>query len=99
MAALDPTQFEPFYKIFPELTQAQTQAVLLMAIGLPGKDVSQVKGYSTSRYSTLVEEARERLQVPTKGVLRTVVHLRVILGLVGSALCPQGMEGDTQKHQ
>jgi DNA-binding CsgD family transcriptional regulator len=86
MAALDPTQFEPFYKLFPELTAAQTQAVLLMALGLPGKEISIVKDYSTSRYGTLVEEARERLQVPTKGVLRTAVHLRVMLGLVGSSL-------------
>ena len=45
MAALDPTQFEPFYKLFPELTPAQTQAVLFMAIGLPGKEVSRVQGY------------------------------------------------------
>lgn len=86
MAALDPTQFEPFYKLFPELTPAQTQAALLMAVGLPGKEVSQIQGYSTSRYSALTEEARERLEVPTKAVLRTAVQLRLTLGIAGFSL-------------
>ncbi len=86
MAALDPTQFEPFYKIFPELTPAQTQAVLLMAIGLPGKEVSQIQGYSTSRYNSLTEEAREQMEVPTKAILRTAAQLRITLSLSGFSL-------------
>ncbi len=61
-----------------------------MAIGLPGKEVSRVQGYSTSRYSSLTEEARERLEVPTKAVLRTAVQVRVMMGLVGVSLLAGG---------
>ncbi len=83
MAALDLIQFEPFYKFFPELNTAQTKAVVLMAIGLPTKEMALLLGYPASKH---LEAARLQLELPTIGMLRSTVQMRVMLGLVGSTL-------------
>jgi DNA-binding CsgD family transcriptional regulator len=99
MAALDPTQFEPFYKLFPELTRVETYTVILYSAALPFKDIARLKGGSAGTQKNLIANAREKLAVNTSSELKTAVQIRLLLCAMAHGVCPQGMKGDTLKHQ
>ncbi|MGL5103484.1 MAG: helix-turn-helix transcriptional regulator [Plesiomonas sp.] len=83
MAALDPTQFEPFYKLFPELTPTETRVAIMHSAGMPPKEIGRLKGATGSTQRNQIANAREKLGLHTSGELRAVVQIRLLLAKMG----------------
>jgi len=63
MAAYDRTQLEPFYKLFPELTHAQTEYVLLFSLGFSHKENARILERSPRTVEHRLNAAKIRLDL------------------------------------
>ncbi|GFN47304.1 MULTISPECIES: helix-turn-helix transcriptional regulator [Candidatus Regiella] len=79
MTAFDPTQFIQFHKVFSELSVAQSETVLLFAIGIPYEDIADFRHISVKSVRRHLHESMKKLSIFSLNSLRSVIIIRLFL--------------------
>lgn len=79
MAAVDPSQFFPLRKFFPELTDIQLANVCLFCTGCSYNDISELRGVSLDSVKESLKIAQSNLGLHSSQTLRIVVLSRLFM--------------------
>ncbi|CAO95041.1 TraJ protein (plasmid) [Erwinia tasmaniensis Et1/99] len=79
MAAVDPSQFFPLRKSFPELTDIQLANVCLFCTGCSYNDISDLRGVSLDSVKESLKIAQSNLGLHSSQTLRIVVLSRLFM--------------------
>lgn len=66
-----------YHQLFPELTPAQYDVVLLYSFGLDFVDMARLRNVSIHTIKNQIDSAREILNVHTIGALRSITLIRL----------------------
>lgn len=92
MAAFDPNQFSPFYKVFSELSVAQCETVLFLALGATVEDISEFRGVTPGQIRKSLQESQRRLSVFSQSSLKLIVVARLFLYTANGICLPERPE-------
>lgn len=82
MAAVDPSQFLPLRKFFPELTELQSVHVCMLAFGnISLEDLAELRDVAPDTVKESMNSAQKKLGVSSMKLLRTVVISRVLVSI------------------
>lgn len=90
MAAVDPSQFLPLRKFFPELTELQSVHVCMLVFGnISLEDLAELRDVATDTVKESMNSAQKKLGVSSMKLLRTIVISRVLVS-ISLSLCKDG---------
>jgi DNA-binding NarL/FixJ family response regulator len=80
MAAVDPIQFLPLRKFFPELTEIQSVHVCLLVFGqLSVEELAELRDIAPNTVKESISSVQKKLGVSSMKLLRTFVMGRVLM--------------------
>lgn len=80
MAAVDPSQFLPLRKFFPELTELQSVHVCMLVFGnLSIEDLAELRDVAPNTVKESMLSVQKKLGVNSMKLLRTIVVSRVLM--------------------
>lgn len=82
MAAVDPIQFLPLCKFFPELTEIQSVHVCMLVFGgISVEDIAELRDVTTGTVKESLNSTQKRLGVGSMKLLRAIVISRVLMSI------------------
>lgn len=80
MAAVDPIQFSPLRKFFPELTEIQSVHVCMLVFGhLSIEELAELRDIAPNTVKESMSSVQKKLGVNSMKLLRTLVMSRVLM--------------------
>ncbi len=74
----NPTQLEALCKLFPELSPAQAENVILLSLGASQEEIADIRDVTAASVKRSLHDARSKLNMTNLGSLRPAVLLRVM---------------------
>lgn len=81
MANMDPIDYAPLCKLFPELTKNQIVNICLYTSGATHKQIAQIRDVSQDAVRQSFSSAQKRLRVVSSSELRSVFMARLIIDM------------------
>lgn len=81
---LNPTQFGVLCNLFPDLTPAQAESVVLYSMGASQAEIIEIRHVSSASVKRSLHEARIKLDLPNLNSLRTAVLIRMMSNIITS---------------
>lgn len=82
MAAIDPIQFSPLRKFFPELTEIQSVHVCMLVFGgISVEDIAELREVTSDTVKESLNSTQKRLGVSSMKLLRAIVISRVLMSI------------------
>lgn len=82
MAAIDPIQFSPLRKFFPELTEIQSVHVCMLVFGgISVDDIAELREVTSDTVKESLNSTQKRLGVSSMKLLRAIVISRVLMSI------------------
>lgn len=81
MAIVDPSEYEPFCKLFPELTDTQTINTCLYSSGATHKEIAELRRISANAVRQSLSAAQKNLGLFTSSELRSVFMTRLMIDM------------------
>jgi len=82
MAAIDPIQFSPLRKFFPELTEIQSVHVCMLVFGgISVEDIAELRDVTPDTVKESLSSTQKRLGVGSMKLLRALVMSRILMSI------------------
>lgn len=82
MKSLSNLDMERLNSIFPDLTQIQTQTVILYSCGLSREEVARIRNVSVPAVDKSLTACRRLFNVDSLAHIRAVVNVRLLINLM-----------------
>lgn len=87
---LNPTELEKLCNLFPELSPAQAESIILMSLGSTPEEIADIRQVSAQSVKRSLYDARIKLRMRSLGSLRPAVLLRVMINIFTNVSAQKG---------
>lgn len=79
MTVFDLTEYPELRNLFPELTSTEFEISMLLAFGVPQKQISYLRSVSYRNTQKVVDSATKKFEQSSLTALITIIYVRLVL--------------------